>query len=141
MFDNADLVALVHDQEFAPPVARRARTPPGAARIVVIDDGSERHARGVRYERAGRGVADRDFGPRSNDDLYILYTGGTTGHPKGVMWRHEDIWRTLGGGIDFITGEPLADEWEQSRSGAEERRHGPAVPRRRSSTAPRSGPR
>ena len=35
------------------------------------------------------------------------------------MWRHEDIWRTLGGGIDFITGEPLADEWAQSRRGAE----------------------
>ena len=34
------------------------------------------------------------------------------------MWRHEDIWRTLAGGIDFITGEPLADEWEQSRKGA-----------------------
>ena len=35
------------------------------------------------------------------------------------MWRHEDIWRTLGGGIDFLTGEPLADEWEQSRKGLE----------------------
>ena len=35
------------------------------------------------------------------------------------MWRHEDIWRTLGGGIDFITGEALADEWEQSRRGQE----------------------
>ena len=34
------------------------------------------------------------------------------------MWRHEDIWRTLGGGIDFITGEPLEDEWAQSRAGA-----------------------
>ena len=38
----------------------------------------------------------RDFGPRSPDDVYIIYTGGTTGYPKGVMWRHEDIWRTLG---------------------------------------------
>jgi acyl-CoA synthetase (AMP-forming)/AMP-acid ligase II len=35
------------------------------------------------------------------------------------MWRHEDIWRTLAGGIDFLTGEPLADEWAQSRKGAE----------------------
>jgi acyl-CoA synthetase (AMP-forming)/AMP-acid ligase II len=61
----------------------------------------------------------RDFSPRSPDDIFIIYTGGTTGHPKGVMWRHEDIWRTLGGGIDFITGEPLADEWAQSRQGAE----------------------
>src|ERR1700751_3417218 len=35
------------------------------------------------------------------------------------MWRHEDIWRTLAGGIDFVTGVPLADEWEQSRKGLE----------------------
>ena len=49
--------------------------------------------------------------------MYIIYTGGTTGYPKGVMWRHEDIWRTLAGGMDFITGEPLADEWAQSRKG------------------------
>jgi len=40
----------------------------------------------------------------------MLYTGGTTGYPKGVMWRHEDVWRTLGGGIDFSTGIPRAEE-------------------------------
>src|SRR5260370_21271072 len=33
------------------------------------------------------------------------------------MWRHEDIWRTLAGGIDFVTGEPTPDEWAQSRKG------------------------
>ncbi len=60
---------------------------------------------------------DRDFEPRSADDIYILYTGGTTGYPKGVMWRHEDIWRTLGGGTNFLTGE-LLDEFDQSRQAA-----------------------
>ncbi|MDQ1466289.1 MAG: 3-oxocholest-4-en-26-oate---CoA ligase, partial [Actinomycetota bacterium] len=41
----------------------------------------------------------RAFGPRSADDHYVLYTGGTTGHPKGVVWRQEDIlFATLGGG-------------------------------------------
>ena len=70
----------------------------------------------TRRSRPRRGA--RDFGPRSADDVYIIYTGGTTGQPKGVMWRHEDIWRTLGGGIDFITGERLEDEWAQSRAGA-----------------------
>ena len=36
---------------------------------------------------------------------YILYTGGTTGMPKGVVWRMEDVLMTLGGGIDAVTGE------------------------------------
>jgi acyl-CoA synthetase (AMP-forming)/AMP-acid ligase II len=41
----------------------------------------------------------RDFGPRSGDDHYVLYTGGTTGMPKGVVWRQEDIFfAALGGG-------------------------------------------
>ena len=47
---------------------------------------------------------ERDFGERSPDDLYILYTGGTTGMPKGVMWRQEDVFMALGQGIDAITG-------------------------------------
>ena len=34
------------------------------------------------------------------------------------MWRHEDFWRVLVGGIDFATGEPLADEYDQSKQAA-----------------------
>src|SRR5262249_53818794 len=37
------------------------------------------------------------------DDHYILFTGGTTGMPKGVVWRHEDVLFALGGGIDVTT--------------------------------------
>ncbi|HSZ41667.1 MAG TPA: acyl-CoA synthetase [Trebonia sp.] len=85
-------------------------------------DGAPGEANGpagrVDYEAAlAAGSPGRDFAPRSADDVYIIYTGGTTGQPKGVMWRHEDIWRTLGGGIDFMTREPLPDEWEQSKRG------------------------
>ena len=61
----------------------------------------------------------RDFGERFDDDRFLMYTGGTTGAPKGVIWNHSDIWRVLGGGIDFYSGELLADEWQQSRSAAE----------------------
>ena len=105
---DADLSALVYDQDLAPVVA--AVVPPGLPRVAI----------GADFDRALSAVSGaRDFSPRSPDDIFIIYTGGTTGHPKGVMWRHEDIWRTLGGGIDFITGEPLEDEWAQSRHGAE----------------------
>ena len=42
---------------------------------------------------------ERGFEPRSADDIYILYTGGTTGMPKGVLWRQEDIFfAAMGGG-------------------------------------------
>jgi acyl-CoA synthetase (AMP-forming)/AMP-acid ligase II len=47
----------------------------------------------------------------------MLYTGGTTGFPKGVAWRHEDVWRALGGGIDHVSGEVLTDEWAQVERG------------------------
>jgi 3-oxocholest-4-en-26-oate---CoA ligase len=106
---DGDLAALVHDQDLAGIVD--AVAPPGLPRVVI--------GGGNFDEAVAAASKERDFGPRSPDDVYIIYTGGTTGYPKGVMWRHEDIWRTLAGGIDFLTGEPLADEWAQSRKGAE----------------------
>jgi len=123
MVTDADLVALVYDRQFAPLVAEVLPDAPGVRGAVVIDDGTAvaepSSVPGTGYGQAlASGSPDRDFGPRSGDDVYLIYTGGTTGYPKGVLWRHEDIWRTLGGGIDFLTGEPLPDEWEQSKRGA-----------------------
>ncbi len=118
IFDNADLVALVHDRGYAPLVARCAPKHDKLGHVLVIEDGTDAdHSSygGVAWGDAREeGKPGRDFEPRSNDDVWIVYTGGTTGYPKGVMWRHEDIWRTLGGGIDFMTGERL-EEHDQSR--------------------------
>jgi acyl-CoA synthetase (AMP-forming)/AMP-acid ligase II len=120
MLADADLVALVCDRQFAPRAAAAWRAAPGLRGIVVIEDGDGDLSGGTAYATALAAASPaRDFPPRSGDDVYIIYTGGTTGYPKGVMWRHEDIWRTLAGGIDFVTGVPLADEWEQSRKGLE----------------------
>src|SRR5439155_15720015 len=60
------------------------------------------------YERAlAAQSAVRDFEERSDDDVYLLYTGGTTGMPKGVMWRQEDVYFALAGGIDVFTNEKV----------------------------------
>jgi 3-oxocholest-4-en-26-oate---CoA ligase len=121
MLADADLTALVYDRRLGPLVAASAHAAPGLRGLIEIDDGSgETQETATDYNTALNAASpDRDFPPRSNDDVYIIYTGGTTGYPKGVMWRHEDIWRTLGGGIDFVTAEPLPDEWAQSRKGLE----------------------
>jgi 3-oxocholest-4-en-26-oate---CoA ligase len=122
MFADSDLAALVYDRRLGPLVTAETQAAPGLLGLVEIDDGSEapENPRATPYDTALAAASpERDFPARSNDDVYIIYTGGTTGCPKGVMWRHEDIWRTPGGGIDFVTGEPLPDEWEQSRKGVE----------------------
>ncbi|HET7736229.1 MAG TPA: acyl-CoA synthetase [Nocardioidaceae bacterium] len=121
LFDNADIVALFHDRVYAPLVAEvapkfhRLRTIVALPDPLEPEDASDVTAYdGFLLADAVEGQsAERDFGPRSPDDLHIIYTGGTTGFPKGVMWRHEDFWRVLGGGIDFMTGEPLT-EFDQS---------------------------
>src|SRR6195952_4923254 len=122
LFDNAEVVALIHERSYAPLVAACAPKHERLQTFVAIpdvidpaDDSDVSGYGGVLYEDALAGQSDeRDFAERSNDDLHIIYTGGTTGFPKGVMWRHEDFWRVLGGGIDFYTGEPLS-EFDQSK--------------------------
>ena len=104
LFDNADLVALVYEATFSSTVAAVQADAPRLAHFVVIDDGAERAegpAQAVEYEVALDAAPDTRDGltPRAPDDLYVLYTGGTTGMPKGVMWRQEDIFfAALGGG-------------------------------------------
>jgi acyl-CoA synthetase (AMP-forming)/AMP-acid ligase II len=94
LFDDADVVACVIDPEFVP-VLEEAKPRLPRLRYILTT--------GKDYENAiSRAPKDRPFvGQRSADDRYILYTGGTTGMPKGVVWRQEDIigavWRVTAG--------------------------------------------
>ena len=95
LLDNCDAKAIVFHREFAPKLAAIRSDLPQLTTYLAVDDGSDADVSALDaddYEDAlGSESAARDFDERSPDDLYILYTGGTTGMPKGVMWRQEDI--------------------------------------------------
>ncbi|MEU3852823.1 acyl-CoA synthetase [Streptomyces sp. NPDC029554] len=109
LYRDADLVALVFDAEFTDRVAA-ARLRAGKLRHLIRVGTPAPGAAGMpcaEFDRAvAAGAAERGFSARSGDDRFIIYTGGTTGLPKGVMWRQEDLFFAgLGGGAP--TGEPV----------------------------------
>ena len=98
LYTNADLKGLVFDAELADRVAKVA--PEVETLNVFLSVGDQDVVDAVPYDKAVEGQSTaRDFPPRSPDDVWLLYTGGTTGMPKGVMWRHEDVFFAgMGGG-------------------------------------------
>jgi acyl-CoA synthetase (AMP-forming)/AMP-acid ligase II len=96
MIENAEPAALVYHAEFADTVnSVLADVPDVDVRLYVqgeADESSAPPTGAVSFEDAiSQGEGGRGFPERSEDDLYIIYTGGTTGMPKGVMWRHGDV--------------------------------------------------
>jgi fatty-acyl-CoA synthase len=112
LLDDADAVALVFDDEFAARIDAIRPSLPTLRTLLPLSG----------YEDALAGAsAARDFPPRSPDDLYILYTGGTTGMPKGVVWRHEDIFfgalsGAAGSGAAITTPEEIAERCQNPRT-------------------------
>ena len=107
VIENADLVGIVYEPELEAIVDEA---------LVGNEKCTLRVAVGADFEAALEGSSEeRDFEPRSDDDLFIVYTGGTTGMPRGVMWRHEDLFFAglqggNPGGEPFRSPEAL---WEQ----------------------------
>ncbi len=106
LYDDSGIVALLVHRSFA---GRAAGAGADAMRLVldVADGGTGEPVPGsLEYEAALAAVSAKrphDEG-RSSDDLYLIYTGGTTGMPKGVVWRHEDIFKAAMGGGDLTQG-------------------------------------
>jgi acyl-CoA synthetase (AMP-forming)/AMP-acid ligase II len=131
LLSDADAKAVVFHREFAPTLAAVREQLPLLTQYLVVDDDSGASVAGLdasEYEEALEASSPaRDFPPRSADDVYILYTGGTTGMPKGVMWRAEDIFfGALGGGN--LGEEPITRPEEIVDSLDVHRRVLPAAP-------------
>jgi acyl-CoA synthetase (AMP-forming)/AMP-acid ligase II len=108
LFRDADLVALVHQRAFSPRVREVMGDVPTLEHVLYVDDESgESPAPGAVELESAAAIqpAGRDFAPRSAGDIHIIYTGGTTGAPRGVIWRHEDLFFSgMSGGNP--SGEP-----------------------------------
>jgi acyl-CoA synthetase (AMP-forming)/AMP-acid ligase II len=109
LYRDADLVALVFDTEFTERVAAALPRAEKLRHLVRVGTsaGDAAEVPAVAFAEAeAAGSPERGFPARSGDDQFIIYTGGTTGMPKGVMWRQEDLFFSgLGGGAP--TGEPV----------------------------------
>ncbi|WP_448410446.1 acyl-CoA synthetase [Mycolicibacterium sp. XJ647] len=112
---DSGATALVYHAAFAPRVAEvLPKLPKLRVLIQIADDSGNDLVHGaVDYESivASGSVAPPPVEP-SPDDLYVLYTGGTTGMPKGVLWRQHDIFMTSFGGRNMATGE-LTTSYEE----------------------------
>ena len=96
LLENSAARAIVYHARFAPTLAR-IREHLGGVRLwlqVSDESGEERLPGALDYEAALAAASPEPPSGLSPDDLYILYTGGTTGLPKGVLWRQEDIFHS-----------------------------------------------
>jgi fatty-acyl-CoA synthase len=102
LFSNADSAAIIHGAEFSP-IIREVRNDVPTLKVTVgVRDGSGADMAGsVAYADL---MAYSPGGPweRSEDDILLCYTGGTTGMPKGVMWPHRAFLFSCAGGAGFF---------------------------------------
>lgn len=112
LLDNAQAKVVVFHSAFAPILAEVLPQLDCVDLLVQVDDesGNELLPGAVRYEELlATASPERPDVAWSPDDLYILYTGGTTGMPKGVLWRQHDIFISAMGGRPFGQKDAFPD--------------------------------
>jgi fatty-acyl-CoA synthase len=117
LWDNADAVAVVFHGTFTERIEHLRDQLPGVRHWLWVDDGSgPRPDWAEDYEEAVATTSERVIAPwgRSGDDILMIYTGGTTGMPKGVMWRQDDLIGSL-----CATGNPLLAQDPEAVGGVE----------------------
>ncbi|HSZ50466.1 MAG TPA: acyl-CoA synthetase [Caulobacteraceae bacterium] len=121
LLENADAEAVVFDAQFAPRLAAIRERLPKLKLFVRIDDGSGGELAGALDFEAV--IAGHDRLARmeaSEDDVYMLYTGGTTGLPKGVMYRQGDFTRGLAAAVLGPDAPPTGEALAAAIAGAHE---------------------
>lgn len=110
LLDNSQARALIYSAEFAPRVAAIRHELPQLEVLIQVSDHTATPLLpgAVEYESIIDTPAPRDGMPTpSPDDLFLLYTGGTTGMPKGVLWRQHDVFVSSMGGRNFGTDQAM----------------------------------
>ena len=133
LFRDARARAVIYHAGFAPRLAQILPQLPDIRLLLQVDDGSGEPLLpgAIDYESALAQASDAPPArTASEDDLYILYTGGTTGMPKGVLWRQVDIvFAALGGRVPGMPAvSNVAELVERSRHGGAFLRLLPAPP-------------
>ncbi len=117
LWTNADAVAVVFHGEYTPLVEMVRDTMPAKMLWVHVDDNShDCPSWALSYANAAT-ESDRIDPPtqRSGDDLIFIYTGGTTGMPKGVMWRQRDLYEHANQGTPI---DPAIPDYDHVRNRA-----------------------
>ena len=109
IFDDADIKAVIYQPMFAGRLANIKGELPLLKHFIHFDDNSGTPLPGSHSfsEACLTPVEGVVFPSRSGQDIYVLYTGGTTGMPKGVVWHQHDVIMSLGGGVDMQSQEPI----------------------------------
>jgi acyl-CoA synthetase (AMP-forming)/AMP-acid ligase II len=118
LWDNADAMAVVFHGTFTGRIEGIRDRLPGVRLWLWVDDGSEPcPGWAVPYEQAAATATERVIPPwgRGDDDLLLMYTGGTTGMPKGVMWRQDSLIRATAGTVEEVFRQDGAD-YEAARA-------------------------